>query len=115
MDEIAGDCAEAPALVELAQTCRAVGEWMAGDASLDDRLAGSVPFCTMAAVAVAGWQLLRQSRHVLEAGGVQARTKPVVARWFTEHLVPEALGLKAAATGGAALLYALGAEELASA
>ncbi len=115
MDEIARDCAEAPALVELAESCRAVGEWMAGDASLDDKLAGSVPFCTMCAVAVAGWQLLRQSRHVLAERGPAARTKPVVARWFAEHLVPETLGLQAAATGGAALFYALNAEELASA
>ena len=115
LDEIAGDSAEAPALVELAQACRAIGEWMAGDASLDDRLAGSVPFCTMCAVAVAGWQLLRQSRHVLAEGGSLAKAKPVVARYFTEHLVPEALGLKAAATGGAVLFYALSSEELAGA
>jgi hypothetical protein len=35
---------------------------MISDASLDDKLAGSVAFCTMCAVAVAGWQLLRQAR-----------------------------------------------------
>ena len=32
-------------------------------ASLDDRLAGSVPFLAMSAIAVAGWQLLRQARE----------------------------------------------------
>ena len=39
--------------------------------------------------------------------------KPVIARYFLEHLVPEALGLKASATAGAELLYALDAGALA--
>ena len=86
---------------------------MLADASLDDRLAGSVPFLAMCAVAVAGWQLQRQARAAGAEGGALARTKPVVARYFLEHLVPEAMGLKAAATAGAALLYALDAEALA--
>jgi hypothetical protein len=43
------------------------------------------PFCTMSAVAVAGWQLLRQAR---DGGGSEAKT--VVARYFAEHLAPEA-------------------------
>jgi hypothetical protein len=84
-------------------------------ASLDDKLAGSVPFQTMCAGAVAGWQLLRQGRAV-GLNGVPAdiaRRKPVVARWFLARVVPEALGLEAAATGGAALLYELDAETLA--
>ena len=79
------------------------GLWIGGSA----RLAGSVPFQTMCAVAVAGWQLLRQARAAGEAGGTLAQTKPVVARFFLDHLVPEALGLKASAQGGAAVLYAL--------
>lgn len=85
---------------------------MLEDASLDDRLAGSVPFQTMCAVAVAGWQLLRQSRASANAGGAIARTKPVVARFFLDTIVPEATGLKASAMGGADLLYALDAREL---
>ncbi len=112
MVQIANEAGDAPALADLARDCAAIGEWMRGDASLDDRLAGSVPFCTMCAVAVAGWQLMRQEQAALEQGGTLARTKPVVARYFLEHLVPEATGLKAAATGGAALLYALDAAEL---
>ena len=86
---------------------------MAEHASLDDKLAGSVPFCTMAAMAVAGWQLQRQARAVLAEGGPLAASKPVVARYFAEHLVPEARGLKAAAMAGAALLYALDTAALA--
>ena len=105
--EIVRDCADAPELAGLARDCAEIASWMTGHASLDDRLAGSVPFCTMAAMAVAGWQLQRQARAVGGEGGPLAASKPVVARYFTEHLVPEARGLKAAAMAGAALLYAL--------
>jgi 3-(methylthio)propanoyl-CoA dehydrogenase len=108
-DEIAVD---APELAGLAADCAGITRWMS-DASIDDKLAGSVPFCTMSAVAVAGWQLLRQARAAAAEGGAMAATKPVVARYFIEHIVPEAQGLKAAATAGASLLYALDAEALA--
>ena len=104
----AGDAA--PALKALAEDCVAVARWMISDASLDDKLAGSVAFCTMCSVAVAGWQLLRQ---VDAAEGALAVTKPVIARYFVEHIVPEARGLKAAATAGAELLYTLDAAALA--
>ncbi|KPL69065.1 acyl-CoA dehydrogenase [Erythrobacter sp. SG61-1L] len=113
-----GDIAEAgreePNLAALAQECAKIGEWMLHDATLDDRLAGSVPFCTMCAVAVAGWQLLRQLRSV-EAGEAPAlaKTKPVTARFFLDRIVPETQGLAASARAGAELLYALDAEQLA--
>lgn len=107
-DDLITDSADAPQLRALAEDCRDVAAWMAGSASLDDKLAGSVPFCTMAAMAVAGWQLQRQARD--GAGGA---AKAVVARYFAEHLVPEARGLKVAAMAGADLLYALDAEALA--
>jgi len=106
--EIAGDCGDAPEIAELARACARIAHWMASEASLDDRLAGSVPFCTMSAVAVAGWQLQRQVRD-----GAGGEAKRVVARFFAEQIVTEALGLKAAATAGASLLYALDAEVLA--
>ena len=101
-------------LARLAAECRELARWMREDASIDDRLAGSVPFTTMSAVAVAGWQLARQARAV--AGGAApalAASKPVIARYFLDHVVPEALGLLSSARGGAALLYALPAEGLA--
>ncbi len=109
-DVAAGAGDRAPALKALAEDCIAVARWMISDASLDDKLAGSVAFCTMCSVAVAGWQLLRQ---VDAADGALAVTKPVIARYFVEHIVPEAHGLKAAATAGADLLYALDAAALA--
>ncbi len=115
MDEIASEAGDAMALFDLANDCKGVASWMLEDSSLDDRLAGSVPFQTMCAVAVAGWQLLRQSRAVAsgKSEGVIARTKPVVARYFLENIVPEARGLKSSATSGADLLYSLDAETLA--
>jgi alkylation response protein AidB-like acyl-CoA dehydrogenase len=111
--EIVGDCGDAPELGRLAQECARIAVWMAQDASLDDRLAGSVPFCTMAAVAVAGWQLQRQARAVAIEGGPLAAAKPVVADYFNSRIVAEALGLATAATGGAELLYRLDAVTLA--
>jgi len=110
--EVARDCADQPELAALARDCGEIAGWMSASASLDDKLAGSVPFCTMAAVAVAGWQLQRQARAVAHEGGPLAQSKPVVARYFAEHLAPEARGLKAAALAGAGLLYALSADAL---
>ena len=68
----------------------------------------------VSAVAVAGWQLLRQLRAV-EGGGAPGRAaaKRASVRFFLDRIVPEANGLKAAATAGADALYALDAEQLA--
>ena len=113
-EEIARDASGEAALATLAQDCAGIARWMRDEASLDDRLAGSVPFCTMAAVAVAGWQLLKQGEAVA-SGGAPAleKTKPVTMRFFLDRIVPEANGLKASATAGADPLYALSADLLA--
>ncbi|MGB3754009.1 MAG: acyl-CoA dehydrogenase [Parerythrobacter sp.] len=114
MEDIARECADEPALFALAGDCAAIARWMRDEGSLDDRLAGSVPFCTMSAVAVAAWQMVRQQRAVAEdTQSVLAAVKPVTTRYFLDHIVPEAAGLKAAATGGADLFYSLTAEQLA--
>ncbi len=112
-ETIARETADEFALSALAWDCANVARWMRDEASLDDRLAGSVPFCTMAAVTVAGWQLMKQVAAV-EAGAAPslAATKPVTARFFLDRIVPEAAGLKAGAVAGAELLYALSAEAL---
>ena len=109
---IARDAGEESGLAALAADCESVALWMREEASLDDRLAGSVPFCTMFAVAVAGWQLLRQKRAV-EGGAAPglAATKQASVRFFLDRVVPEAAGLKASATAGAEPLYALSAEQ----
>ena len=112
-EDIARDCAEEPVLFALAGDCAAVAKWMREEASLDDRLAGSVAFTTMLSVAVAGWQLVRQLRAV-EAGSAPAlaKTKPASVRFFLDRIVPEAAGLRAAATAGSEDLYAIPTEAL---
>jgi alkylation response protein AidB-like acyl-CoA dehydrogenase len=77
------------------------------DAAPDDRLAGSYPFLTMTSVMVAGWLVERMAR----SEGADERTK-AAADYFLTAVVPEALGLGAAAEAGAALLYAVPAEML---
>ena len=115
LDTLFADIAQASEspLAELAESCRAIAGWMREEASLDDRLAGSVPFTTMSAVAVAAWQLARQA-HAVAAGAAPAlaASKPVTARYFLEQIVPEALGLAAAARGGADVLYAMPTQAL---
>nr|WP_247718004.1 acyl-CoA dehydrogenase family protein [Qipengyuania proteolytica] len=112
-EAIARDCADEPALFALAGDCAAVAKWMREEASLDDRLAGSVPFCTMLAVAVAGWQLLLQKRAV-DAGAAPAiaASKQATVRFFLDRIVPEAAGLKAGAIAGGAALYELQTAQL---
>ena len=115
MDEIACDAHDVKALEELSNSCSILSEWMQSDASLDDRLAGSVPFLTMCAVAVAGWQIHRQSKAARSADAPTSirQSKPVIARYFLDHVVPEAAGLNASVRAGASLLYALDGEMLA--
>jgi 3-(methylthio)propanoyl-CoA dehydrogenase len=108
--DIARESDGEPALAALASDCRGVAEWMRADATLDDRLAGSVPFCTMMAVAVAGWQLHRQLRAL---GCSAPPAKMASVRFFLDRIVAEARGLRAGATAGAAGLYAASAAELA--
>jgi alkylation response protein AidB-like acyl-CoA dehydrogenase len=74
----------------------------------DDRLAGSYPFLTMTSVMVAGWLVERMAR----SEGAGDRTK-AASDFFLATIVPEALGLGAAAEAGAALLYEVPAEALA--
>jgi hypothetical protein len=112
--DIVADCGDAPNIAALARDCLEVAGWMLTTASLDDKLAASVDFQRMCAVAVAGWQLTRQARAARQKGapGTIAKTKPLVALWFNDHLAPEASGLKASALMGASLLYDLDAAAL---
>jgi len=76
--------------------------------ALDDRLAGSYPFLTMCAVMTAGWLVERMAF----SQGADERTR-AAAEFFLANVVPEALGLGAAAEAGAAQLYSIAAEALA--
>ncbi|MGB3472298.1 MAG: acyl-CoA dehydrogenase, partial [Erythrobacter sp.] len=94
-EEIARDASGEAMLATLANECAGIARWMRDEASLDDRLAGSVPFCTMAAVAVGGWQLMKQADAVAAgAAPTLSESKPVTVRFFLDRIVPEALGLK---------------------
>ena len=112
MAEIADDCRDAPVLAELARSCSDVARHYLASATLDDRLAGSVPFLAMCATAVAGWQLQRQSRYLRAQESLPNRAKPVIAAGFLKGQVQEALGHKAAAMAGSSWLYRLEAGEL---
>ena len=104
----------APGLGHLAEQCLALAQWMSG-ASIDDRLAGSVPFTTMCAVAVAGWQLLAQADALASGAGASptfAQRKGASIAFFLDRIVPEASGLAAGARAGADGLYGVPAELL---
>jgi alkylation response protein AidB-like acyl-CoA dehydrogenase len=78
------------------------------EAGADDRQAGSYPFLTMCSVMVGGWLMER----LANAPAADERTR-AAAEYFLSAVVPEALGLAAAAEGGAELLYSVPAEALA--
>jgi alkylation response protein AidB-like acyl-CoA dehydrogenase len=79
----------------------------------DDRLAGSYAYLTMTSVLVAGWLLERLDRVLALDSSDFARARRAAIALFLESVVPEALGLGAAAGQGAELLYRAPAESLA--
>ena len=81
-------------------------------AAPDERLAASYPFLTMCAVLVAGWLLERIARETTGDDGFIA-SRHAAANYLVSAIVPEAIGLEAAAGTGAELLYAVEAEALA--
>jgi len=101
MTEIVANMDASTEVAKLAKDAADVGLWMSTTASLDDRLAGSVPFTTMCAVAVAEWQLARQARV---AGGAE---KAATSAFFDRTIAAEARGLRSSATAGAELTYGI--------
>ena len=85
------------------------------NAAVEDRLAGSYPFLTMTSVLVAGWLLERLGRAMEAAGEADefSRGRRSAIDYFLAAVVPEALGLGAAAGAGAELLYRVPASALA--
>ncbi|MFA6124689.1 MAG: acyl-CoA dehydrogenase [Sphingomonas sp.] len=107
--------AEDAVLRTLIDTCDEIGRGMAG-LSADDKLAASYPFLTMLSVAVCGWLMERSGRIAATAEGDRAflSMKVAAARFYVAQIVPEALGLKAAATATADVLYSVTAEAFAA-
>ena len=91
-------------LLALVDACEAIGRRLA-TADADDKLAASYPFLTMLSVATCGWLMERQ-------GGVAGtddfgRMKTAAVRFYLDQIVPEAMGLNAAANASAAVLYSI--------
>ncbi len=99
-------------LLSLVDACDAIGRQLA-TSDADDRLAASYPFLTMLSVATCGWLLERQGR-VATGDDDFAAMKRASVRFYLEQIVPEAIGLKAAATARADVLYSVSAEAFAA-
>ncbi len=102
------DEAQDARLIALIDACEATGRALA-EASADDRLAASYPFLTMVSVATCGWLMERQGRAAIGDAPFM-RMKRACVRFYLEQIVPEALGLVAAAHAPADVLYAVEAE-----
>ena len=104
--------AEHADLIALIETVDTIAHRLA-TADADDKLAASYPFLTMTSVAVCGWLMEREGRH---ASGDEefAVVKRAAVRFYLDQIVPEALGLRAAAMASADVLYAVPAEAFAA-
>jgi 3-(methylthio)propanoyl-CoA dehydrogenase len=109
--EIKADTADQASLKELAAACEDVAGRL-GQASIDDRLAASYPFLTMLSVLVCGWLMSRQLAAASESDADPQflAMKRAAAGFYLGQIVPEAIGLKAAAQAPAAILYAIADE-----
>ncbi|PVE59265.1 acyl-CoA dehydrogenase [Arthrobacter sp. TPD3018] len=101
-----------PELVALIDAVDAIAHRLA-TADADDKLAASYPFLTMTSVATCGWLLEREGRHAT-GDETFAQMKRASVSFYLDQIVPEALGLKAAATASAKVLYAVPAEAFAA-
>ena len=101
--------AEGAPLCDLIAVCDEIGRGMAS-LGHDDRLAASYPYLTMLSTAVCGWLMEREARAAPD--DAFGRTKKIVCRFYLEQVLPEAMGLRAAATASADLLYALDPDAL---
>ena len=108
IDDITRDAGHSD-LKALAETCDIIGRRLQA-ADADDKLAASYPFLTMLSVATCGWLLEREA--AVAGNDAFGQAKKAVARFYLDQIVPEALGLRAAATASAEVLYLLDAEAL---
>ena len=99
-------------LVALIDACDEIGRGMAG-IDADDKLAASYPFLTMLSVAVCGW-LMERSGRLATGDDAFAQMKRAACAFYVAQIVPEALGLRAAASASAAVLYSVPAEAFAA-
>jgi alkylation response protein AidB-like acyl-CoA dehydrogenase len=108
LKDIRAEAGAEPQLLRLVDACEAAGTRLLA-AGPDDRLAASYPFLNMVSVAVAGWLLAQQAAALDRYEGDPGfkAMKRASARFYLDQIVPEALGLEAAATATADVLYAI--------
>ena len=99
-------------LIALIDACDAVGRGMAG-MDADDKLAASYPFLTMLSVATCGW-LMERSGRLATGTDDFSKMKRAACAFYVAQIVPEAQGLRAAATAKADVLYSVPAEAFAA-
>ena len=99
-------------LIGLIDACDEIGRGMAG-LDADDKLAASYPFLTMLSVATCGW-LMERSGRIVTGDDAFSAMKRAACAFYVAQIVPEALGLKAAATAKADVLYSVPAEAFAA-
>jgi alkylation response protein AidB-like acyl-CoA dehydrogenase len=90
-------------------------EWMLRTARKDPNaiLSGSSPYLRMWGLVVGGWLMARSALAAPAAGDSEvADAQLVLARFYSEQLLPQAAGLQGAATAGAEDLFALTAAQL---
>ena len=114
LGEMRGD-AEDSELIRLIDACEEVARKLLASEA-DDRLAASYPFLTMLSTAVCGWLMEASGRVAAQSEGDPAflKMKQAAARFYVAQIVPEAMGLKAAAMAKAEMLYAIDAEGFAA-
>jgi alkylation response protein AidB-like acyl-CoA dehydrogenase len=115
LDEIRAEAAAHRGIANLANACEQVARQLLASGA-DDRLAASYSFLTMLSVAVAGWLMARQKAEAAGGDGAPLfrAMKISAADFYLGQIVPEALGLEAAATAPASLLYSMPEEAFAA-
>ena len=106
-------------LREAVAAARACSEWLVAHPG-DPALAGATPYLRLLASVVGAWLLARSAeaaRAELAAGATGAEAealaaKPTTAEFFCTQLLPQAVALAPAVTGGAGILTALSADQL---
>ena len=91
-----------------------------GLADPKEALAGATPYLRIFGIVTGGWLMARQAlaaRAELDAGSSDSaylEAKIVTARFYAEQQLPQAAGWVASVKGGAAVLYDVDADQLAS-
>ncbi len=106
-------------LAEASNALEAVVDYIAATAKSDIKaaFAGSVPYLKMAGVVFGGWQMARAalvSTEKLKAGDGDAafyKAKIATARYFADHLLPQAVAAKVAIVEGSAGVLALAEDQ----